>query len=172
MAFSFSVESLRLEKGSSMPLELEGTLDPIDLTRSEMKFPGPVRFEGQATNAGKHILVTGTAQAESVLTCDRCLEEYSMPLTVELLETFYRVDEAPAKEVLDDDARPYGLDDEIDLRESIEQGFLLQLPIKLLCSEECKGLCPQCGADRNKASCQCPPQDDWGLGLLLRDLKE
>ena len=52
-----------------MPLELEGTLDPIDLTRSEMKFPGPVRFEGQATTQESTSL-DRHGPAESVLTCD------------------------------------------------------------------------------------------------------
>ncbi len=45
--------------------------------------------------------------------------------------------------------------DSIDLREPVMESILLELPVKVLCSEECKGLCPICGADRNVEECSC-----------------
>ncbi|OPZ63083.1 MAG: hypothetical protein BWY85_01870 [Firmicutes bacterium ADurb.Bin506] len=170
MRLSFSAEDLRVERGNTAELELKGELAPIDLQRSMLAFAGPVTFSGTASNVGRHIVVSGTARADALLTCDRCLEEYSVPLSAELLETFCRVDEVTDRDADDEDLRRYGADDIIDLREPIEQAFVLQLPMKLLCSEGCRGLCPRCGANLNKGVCECPPQDDWGLGHLLKDL--
>lgn len=170
MRLCFSAEYLRVERGNSVELEMEGELAPIDVQRSMVTFKGPVFFTGTASNVGAHIVVSGTARADAVLTCDRCLEEYSVRLTAELLETFSRIDEIPEGDARDEDERTYGTNDIIDLAEAIEQGFVLQLPMKLLCSDDCRGLCSRCGANLNRGACECPPQDDWGLGHLLRDL--
>jgi uncharacterized protein len=50
--------------------------------------------------------------------------------------------------------------DEIDLSHEIEEQVAMEIPMKPLCSEGCKGLCPACGADLNKETCGCP--DDHG----------
>ena len=166
----FSAEELRVERGNSMPLELSAELAPIDLQRSMLAFSGPVSFTGTASNVGRQIVVTGTATANATLTCDRCLEKYAVQLSAELLETFRRADEVSGDGADDDDERTYATDDIIDLAEPIEQGFVLSMPMKLLCSDGCQGLCSRCGANLNKGACECPPADDWGLGHLLRDL--
>ena len=63
-------------------------------------------------------------------------------------------------------------DEQIDLNELLREQFYLALPMKPLCSEGCKGICPQCGTNRNAANCDCSPQ--WedprmaGLKTLLK----
>jgi uncharacterized protein len=60
------------------------------------------------------------------------------------------------REVQDDDVETsYYRDDEVDLNELIREQFYLALPMKPLCTEECRGLCPQCGANLNTDTCDC-----------------
>jgi len=85
--------------------------------------------------------------------CDRCLEEFAMDFATPIGESYYRVDEAPADP--DDDERIYGEDDIIDISSDIEQAFLLTLPIRIVCRDDCRGLCPGCGRNLNAEECSC-----------------
>ena len=76
-------------------------------------------------------------------------------------------------EVEDDDvSMTFYRDEQIDLNELLREQFYLALPMKPLCFEGCKGICPQCGTNRNTAPCDCSPQ--WedprmaGLKTLLK----
>jgi len=72
----------------------------------------------------------------------------------------------PASELSSDDEREvaeedvdisYYTDDQIDLIELLREQFYLALPMKPLCREDCRGLCPQCGVNRNTGTCECEP---------------
>src|SRR5262245_23718739 len=74
------------------------------------------------------------------------------------------------REVSDDDldASVYS-EDQIDLNELLREQFYLALPMKPLCRDDCAGLCPQCGTNRNTATCACAPQwEDPRLAPLKR----
>ena len=58
----------------------------------------------------------------------------------------------------------------IDLRQAVAEQVLLALPIKPLCSRQCKGLCPRCGLNLNHGPCQCPPQEPAGPFAALKVL--
>lgn len=169
MRFRFSVGELREEMDAWMPLELEGDFDRIELGRSDLVFIDKVKFKGHAVNSGSRIIVSGTARGKAMAVCDRCLEDFPTALDVPISETYHRVDEAPAVE--DEDDRLYGVNDVIDLTEALQQGFILHIPITLLCSEGCRGLCPKCGKNLNEGACECAPEDDWGMAHLLRNLE-
>jgi uncharacterized protein len=82
----------------------------------------------------------------------------------------------PASELSADDEREvaaedvdigYYRDDQIDLIELLREQFYLALPMKPLCREDCRGLCPQCGVNRNTGTCECAPGwDDPRLAPL------
>ncbi len=76
-----------------------------------------------------------------------------MDLATLIDESYYRVDEAPADP--DDDERIYGEDDIIDISSDIEQAFLLTLPIRIVCRDDCRGLCAGCGRNLNAEECSC-----------------
>ncbi|HAI86519.1 MAG TPA: metal-binding protein [Firmicutes bacterium] len=154
----FSVEALRAEKGAVMLLDMRKELPPIDLGRSRLSFVGPVEFVGQATNTGRRIVVMGSAKARALAFCDRCLEEFAMDLATPISESYYRADEPPAAP--DEDERVYGDDDVIDMSSDIEQAFVLALPIRIVCRDDCRGLCPRCGHDLNRGECSCSPCGD------------
>ena len=74
----------------------------------------------------------------------------------------------PASELSSDDERElaeedvdisYYRDDQIDLTELLREQFYLAVPMKPLCREDCRGLCPSCGTNRNTGTCQCQPAE-------------
>ena len=136
-----------------MLLDMREQMAPVDLGRSLLRFAEQVEFVGQATNTGRRIVVRGSAKGRAMAVCDRCLEEFAMDLATPIGESYYRVDEAPADP--DDDERIYGEDDIIDISSGIEQAFLLTLPIRIVCRDDCRGLCPGCGRNLNAEECSC-----------------
>lgn len=75
-------------------------------------------------------------------------------------------------ELTDDDLDLYGYDgEEIDLTPLFRDQIVLAVPFAPLCSEDCKGLCPQCGADRNLETCDCKPPVDPRWAALQQHLK-
>jgi uncharacterized protein len=109
--------------------------------------------------------VQGHLGATLTLECSRCLSPYSFPVQQEL-ELFYLPHEEEAEEEdevgLDDRDMvvAYYRDDRLDLGEMVREQFFLATPLKTLCREDCKGLCPTCGANRNLVACACPQTTD------------
>ncbi|MEA4882117.1 MAG: DUF177 domain-containing protein [Clostridia bacterium] len=150
------VESLRGEKGASVSLDLVEEFLPLDLQRSEIRFMEPLRFVGQATNTGQRIVITGYATGRGTATCDRCLGEFTMDFHVPFAESYYRRDEAPS--AVDEDEGVYD-GEVIDIGPEVEKAILLSLPFRIVCKEECRGLCPTCGKDLNLGECGCAGND-------------
>ena len=95
------------------------------------------------------------------LTCSRCLEPFRLPVDA-ALDLRYLPDAERSsddeKEVAEEDVDvSFYRDDEIDLSELLREQFYLALPMKPLCREDCRGLCPQCGVNRNTGTCDCGP---------------
>ena len=85
------------------------------------------------------------------LLCDRCLSTFQYKITAKINLYF-----SNKLSKLEDDIKPLHLNNQmIDLSEEIRSAFVLTLPIKLLCTDNCKGLCPTCGANWNEAVCSC-----------------
>lgn len=103
--------------------------------------------------------LVGDVRTELELTCSRCLDPYRVPLAVPF-DLMYlpasAISAEPEHEMDDEDLETgYYRDDQIDLNELMREQFYLALPMKPLCTEACKGLCPQCGTNLNAGSCTC-----------------
>jgi uncharacterized protein len=89
---------------------------------------------------------------DAVFSCDRCLEQYSTTFS-ETIEQLYQLGsselESDEIEVLPENSK------EIDISKTIHDVFIINRPIRLLCSEDCKGLCVNCGINLNKKNCDC-----------------
>ncbi len=119
--------------------------------------------------SGEDLLFSGSIRGELVGQCGRCLEEYPLTLSREFSvvltpppplgrETELSYDELSAS---------FYSGDAIDASALVYEEALLALPTPPLCQEECKGLCPQCGANRNVETCTCqPPPSDSRLAIL------
>jgi uncharacterized protein len=94
------------------------------------------------------------------LDCGRCLEPFTLPVQSGFRTTLVPArDDADRKAELADEDISFGYyqDDLIDLDALIYEQIMLQVPIKPLCAEACRGLCAQCGANLNTAPCECRP---------------
>lgn len=135
------------------PFKFDVTAEELDITTH---FGGEVSVEGSVSRVGSQYHVTGRVKASRVGECDRCLVE-----TEEGIEQDFQLiysagedsDEESGLIALSHDAHDIMLDDEV------RQVLRLEIPLKNLCSEECAGLCPSCGADLNTTSCECETAD-------------
>ena len=121
-------------------------------------FAEPLAWQVDVTNTGDALLVTGTVEGEAKTSCARCVDEFSFPVTGEVEGYFLIGADREAPEDMDDDEFDVLPDDNvIDL-----EPLLLEFPLVPLCDEECKGLCPTCGANLNDGPCGCAPAEDAG----------
>ena len=105
--------------------------------------------------------VRGHLDARLKLECGRCLEPFEMDLDQDL-ELFFlshvadQVEEEDEVELSDHDmVVAYYRDNRLDLGEAVREQILLGLPLKGLCRQDCQGLCPHCGVNRNATACAC-----------------
>ncbi len=108
------------------------------------------------------ILVKGTLRTEVEVTCGRCLNLFSRPLTLNIEEEYFPIMDVVSGVWLPLPEEPGGftIDERhtLDLTEAIRQYMLLAIPMKPLCREDCAGLCPSCGHNLNQGPCRCLPQ--------------
>ncbi|HIY84476.1 YceD family protein [Rubneribacter sp.] len=126
-------------------------------------FPSPLAWQADVTNTGGALLLTGTVEGEAKTACARCLDEASFHVIGEMEGYFLLGEGKEAPEDLDDDEfEALPADGAIDVEPLAAAALLLELPLVPLCAEDCKGLCPACGANLNEGSCGCAPaaEDD------------
>jgi uncharacterized protein len=122
----------------------------------------PVELEFDLHKDKARFRLAGTVRTVLELTCSRCIEAYRLPVDVRFDLRYVPASEMTAtqddREVSADDLdTSVYRDDVIDLRELMREQFYLTLPMKPLCTDDCKGLCPQCGVNLNTGTCGCAP---------------
>jgi len=135
---TFSVS--RLEKEN---IRLEGAEPPyfIVLAGSEpYSVASPVEYDLEISRASGGALVSGCCGVEISGECGRCLTKVSRRVSTEDFRIFVEI--PPGVEVC-------------DISEDIRTEITLALPMNFLCRDDCRGLCPVCGADRNRVKCSC-----------------
>jgi uncharacterized protein len=124
------------------------------------------------TREGDDVLVTGDVRALVPLTCGRCLEEF--PVTVRAAVDARFAPRPAAGENVELGADDLDLDfydhDELNLATLVETETTLALPMKPLCREDCRGLCPVCGGNRNVTPCACESRAPDPRLAALKDL--
>ena len=103
--------------------------------------------------------LAGRVETTLELPCSRCLEPFRLPVDAALDLRYLPVSERSSddeQEVAEEDVDiSFYQDDQIDLTGLLREQFYLALPMKPLCRDDCRGLCPQCGVNRNTESCDC-----------------
>ena len=138
---------------------LDRTVQPSALpAEDDYRVIAPVVLEARASKDKAKVRIVGQATTTLELTCSRCLEGYPMPLDAKFDLMFLPAVEAPGAEseteIAEEDINTaFYRDGVIDLGELLHEQFYLTLPMKPLCREDCKGLCPVCGNDLNVEAC-------------------
>jgi DUF177 domain-containing protein len=120
--------------------------------------------------------LVGGVKTTLELPCSRCLESFTMPVD----QTFdlryqphaHNTGEGEREIEEDDLTTAFYENDEIDLGQLMREQFYLVLPMKPLCSEACQGLCPVCGKNLNRESCDCKRQWDDPRMAALRNMRQ
>jgi len=130
---------------------------------------------------GTHVFAAGTFRGEVTVACSRCVEPVKLPIDEKVRVTFMPRHELPddegegaedagegeGAEVAEEDLDLFPYDGEsVDLEPLFCEQFVLAVPFAPLCREDCKGLCSQCGTDRNTGTCNCEPPIDPRLAAL------
>lgn len=143
-----SVSGALKNPGQSFPFEATTTISEMEVLGDPMRFEDIV-IKGEIIGAQDSVNVAASITAVAHTRCSRCLQPMSMPVTAAVNENFVR---SPDPE----DPDQYELQGyQIDLDPLVTDALLLEIPIRFLCSEDCKGLCPVCGVNRNLVSCTC-----------------
>ena len=149
------------------------------IQKGECEFVAPVRTALRAIRIDDMVEVEGNIDTSVRLTCGRCLKEFEIPLKTPFALTFAHQG-AGTKENYDRDnvelsAEDMGLiyfqGEEINLQDGIQEYVVMTFPLRALCMETCRGLCPGCGADLNDGDCGCDRMVSNSKFAVLTNLK-
>ena len=143
----------------------------LDYHGAEFRQIAPLQVNAVAELVGAEIRIQGDVETRIEAACDRCLGLFSIPverqfdLTYRPMSTIAREEEIE----LPEDELDIGFyeGDGIQLADVVTEQVILSLPMKVICRQDCRGLCPTCGADRNREACECPePRSDSPFAAL------
>ncbi|WP_124727639.1 YceD family protein [Staphylospora marina] len=164
-----SLHKLRQAKDGTLRLEESVNLDSLVKEVSGLVRLDPVEVRACVTLPEPHLIEAEAAQdTRAVLTCSRCLQEFRVDLSGSWTEHFTD-DPEMAGETEDGEIHPVE-GETLNLDPFVREAVLLQLPYVPVCREDCKGLCPVCGADRNRNSCECRVERIDPRLAVLQDL--
>lgn len=150
--------------------------EEIDLESDLAKLKNTVNFKGTLT---KHIAQTdveGEIEMELEVECTRCLQEIEGEFNFAFEATFVAAEHYTSAKEAELNAADLDVSiiegNEIDLKELVREQILLNLPEQVFCTEDCKGLCPKCGASRNLINCNCIEKEVDPRWLALENLKQ
>lgn len=115
------------------------------------KAPFELHLENQEN---KSLLITGETDVTIAIPCDRCLEEVSVEIHL-VIDRKYPLGAAVSEEDEDAEDTDYVAGSDLDLDKLIYDEILVNWPMKVLCREDCKGICRKCGTNLNVKTCSC-----------------
>jgi uncharacterized protein len=145
------------------------------LSRIDFAFEQPLHTEAKVLKVGQSFFLKGNVKTTLRLTCVRCLNDFSFPISSSFDLTLSPLKKAPTEEEIElkeeDMESNFFEGGEIHLSEIACEQVFLEIPYKPLCHEDCRGLCPVCGKDLNLSACHCVPEGSESAFSALKDLK-
>lgn len=143
-----NVSQILGRKGAVLPFELSEAMQSTKGYPDVVDFLEPVKLEGTLTYMDNSIMLEGKGIAILQLPCDRCLMPVSVKVHFKLSEKFNSTGSKEEEtELFNGDC--------IELDQVVKRNLLASLPMKILCRQDCKGLCSICGKDLNEGDCNC-----------------
>lgn len=136
---------------------------------SGLKIISKIGIDLQLTRVLKEISVIGDVQLSIETPCSRCVEPVKIELNPQIALVLSSGDKIGEEDVNLEHETYQG--DEIDLSDYIREQVAISMPVKVVCSEDCKGLCTTCGVNLNKDCCECDKDQIDPRFAILKDLK-
>ena len=149
--------------------------DELSLDDHELHLIGPAEVVGRINRKADEVELRGHLRAIIEAACARCLKPVQLPIEVDFTERFvpavgWRLEEQ--HELREEDLNLAVFDGgAVELNDLVREEILLAMPGQVLCGEDCKGLCPSCGVDRNEKTCQCENRKVDARWTALKDLR-
>lgn len=148
-----NVEEIRQSRGLALQRKVAANVPSMAFRAETIQFDGPIQLDVHIQNTGDRLWADIEAEGTLVTNCARCLTPIKTPLNFRYSETFRRPEQQRLAEEYVRESVYTG--EELDLSDGLLEQLVLELPIRQLCREDCAGLCPQCGINRNESSCDC-----------------
>jgi uncharacterized protein len=121
----------------------------------DSRFKEPLNLKVVLEKSSGQLLLRAEMQVEGIFECDRCLEQFARKFN-EKYSLLYIREGRSTSGLKEEEIQVLSADaNYIDLDEDVRQYISLAIPVKLLCREECRGICPVCGKNRNNTQCSC-----------------
>jgi uncharacterized protein len=135
------------------------------------RFPEVLEIRVRVTWVEGDFLVESEVVSDGVFVCDRCTTEYRKKLKG-VSKTLYTADPGKIDGDSGGDVKLFNPGMEaLDITQDVQDSLVLAIPFKRLCSEDCKGICPQCGVNLNERSCRCGEKEPDSRWDALKNLK-
>ena len=165
------LENLEGGKGDFAHVYQPDDLNPVD---ERIRLTQPATVSGKVRLAGNEVFVNGHVETRAQVECDRCLQPVETPVNTDFaLEymTGSEYESGGTAELTEAEMSVSVFDGEaIDVDEIVKEQIVLAVPTRMLCREDCKGICPECGADRNRGDCNCTTSDIDPRWAALKNL--
>jgi uncharacterized protein len=137
--------------------------EEIVLDEEHVRLTKQPEIEARMSRSGHEVRLRGRISARAEVDCDRCLTTVAIPVETKFDVAYVPEDDyrsSEAAELQEEDLSLSVFDGEtIDVDELVREQLLLALPSRALCGEQCKGLCPTCGANLNTNPCDCQSKE-------------
>ncbi len=151
--------------GARLPFEQELSTDRLGYD-AVTAYLGPIVGRGEVVNTAGVLTARGEITARMQCVCDRCGAPFELERRVEVNTPLVPQEETDSGEG-GYESETFPLEgDWLDLDDLLETAFILDMPTKFLCRDDCKGLCPKCGKNLNDGECDCRPDIDPRFAVL------
>lgn len=166
-----NLESLLRKEKKAIGIMFEESIPDIDYYGSKIRLSGVTKATGSIQVFDEHLYLKMEIETVVIENCSRCLTDLTIPMKLDVEGYLVNFDH-------EDDEDQDGIfvynGETLNLSELIEASIVLNIPQKLVCTEECKGLCMDCGGNLNKGECTCNEDeiDENKLDPRLLKLKD
>ena len=135
--------------GQIFPFEAEVEIEPMEVLSDPVHFVD-VRVEGEYLCTGDNRISLKAAVTSQLDTrCSRCLEPVRIPVNASVDAIYDRQPDPEDPDLYSFEAST------VELTDAVRDALLLEMPMRILCKEDCRGLCPVCGINLNNGTCTC-----------------
>jgi uncharacterized protein len=157
----------------SETLHLEEPAEDLEIKAEGATFCKPIGVRLEVTKSQDQMICRGKVRTQVALECSRCLAQFEQSLTSDIQ---FVIDLAGGKDAEKSEEDGYFVADTsspyFEIDDLVRESLILSLPLKPLCSEDCKGLCPICGVDLNKKQCHCVKDEIDPRWEQLKELRK